>query len=229
MKYEKTKSILATIGSHCPGSVIHLLNGVLNYVHIGWWFKQKHYDIPITCADRKSLYQHVAGLVTEPVSYLEFGVFRGASMGIWSGLLKNPDSLLSGFDSFEGLPEVWRMAADEKTFDVKGLLPDIEDSRISFHKGWFEDTLPGFLESFSAKEQLILHLDADLYSSTVYVMSKMEPYMLPGTILIFDELFDREHELKALDEFLEKHPIKLECVGATQGLTQAAFRILSRA
>ena len=149
-------------------------------------------------------------------------------MRIWSRILTDPASKLDGFDSFEGLPEVWRMAADEKTFDVEGAIPKIDDGRIDFHKGWFEDTLPGFLKSFHPLPQLILHLDADLYSSTKYVMGLMEPYIIPGTILVFDELFDREHELKALDEFLAIHPCKLACVGATSGLTQAAFRVVSR-
>jgi hypothetical protein len=228
MKYQKTKSILAAIGANCSGNTMHLLNGVLNYLHIGWWFKEKGFSDHQTFDDRKSLYQHVASQLQEPVSYLEFGVFQGASMRIWSSLLSNPDSQLSGFDSFEGLPEVWRMAADEKTFDVNGLIPKIDDSRVQFHKGWFEETLPGFIKDFRPNNPLILHLDADLYSSTKYVMEYLESYMAPGTILIFDELFDREHELKALDEFLSKHPFRLECIGATRGMTQAAFRIKSR-
>ena len=42
-------------------------------------------------------------------------------------------------------PEVWRGAADLDTFDVKGSLPDIDDERLEFVKGWFDDTLPKFL------------------------------------------------------------------------------------
>ena len=229
MKYKKTKNILAYIGRRSPGSVIHLLNGIFNYVHVGWWFKQKGLHAPVICDDRMEFYQHLSSLVKEPASYLEFGVFRGDSMRIWSGLLQNSDSTLEGFDSFEGLPEDWRMAADKSTFDVKGEIPDIDDSRIRFHKGWFENTLPGFLEDFVPRQQLIIHFDADLYSSTKYVINRIEPYLVPGTVLVFDELYDRDHELKALDEFLAEHPMTLECIGATLGLTQAAFRILKRA
>lgn len=229
MKYQTTKSILAAVGRRCPGSVIHLLNGILNYVHAGWWFKQKGFVVPATLADRKSFYRHLSGRVKEPATYLEFGVFRGDSMRMWSGLLQDSGSMLEGFDSFEGLPEDWRMAADKSTFDVKGEIPDIDDSRIRFHKGWFENTLPGFLENFVPRPQLIIHFDADLYSSTRYVINLVEPYMTPGTVLVFDELYDRDHELKALDEFLAEHPMTLECLGATPGLTQAAFRILQRA
>ena len=228
MKYQYTKSILATIGSRCNAGAIHHLNGVLNYLNIGWWFKKNGYAGYPVFEDRPSLYKHVYSCISEPVSYVEFGVFKGASMRIWSGQLKNEESKLDGFDSFEGLPEVWRMAADEKTFDVDGAIPDIDDKRLDFHKGWFEDTLPSFERDFTSKGQLILHLDADLYSSTKYVMDYLEKHMVSGTILIYDELFDREHELKALDEFLAVNPYKLECIGSTRGMTQAAFKILSR-
>lgn len=228
MKYSNIKSFLATLGGKVPASAIHLVNGVLNYLHIGWWFKENGYSVPTISPGRLELYQSIAAAVTEPVSYLEFGVFRGASTRMWSGLLKNESSTLDGFDSFEGLPEVWRMAADLKTFDVEGSIPSIGDSRIAFHKGWFENTLPGFLENYKPTGQLILHIDADLYSSAKYVLSRIEPYVVKGTVIIFDELFDREHELKALDEFLQSFPMELECIGATAGYTQAAFRVIGR-
>jgi hypothetical protein len=44
--------------------------------------------------------------------------------------------------------------------------------------------------------------------------------------LVFDEFFDRQHELKAAEEFIADHQVKLKCVGATIGLQQVAFEIL---
>ncbi len=228
MKYKRIKIILAAIGGRLPGSAIHLVNGFLNYLHIGWWFKKNGFSSPIHSADRPELYRQIAGAIKEPVSYLEFGVFKGASTKMWSALLKDQSSTLDGFDSFEGLPEVWRMAADLETFNVGGAMPVIDDSRVKFHKGWFDNTLPEFLSTYKKPTQLILHIDADLYSSTKYVLSKMDPYIVAGTIIIFDELYDREHELKALDEYMISNPITLQCIGATGGYTQAAFRVIDR-
>ena len=117
-------------------------------------------------------------------------------------------------------------AADLDTFDVKGSLPDIDDERLEFVKGWFDDTLPKFLETHRIEGNLVVHYDADLYSSTKVIMENMKQFFKPGTIFVFDELFDRDHELKALEELIAEEDLKLECIGATRGLTQAAFRVL---
>jgi hypothetical protein len=78
------------------------------------------------------------------VLYLEFGVYRGRSMRIWSRLLCNPRSKLHGFDSFEGLPESWVPGVEKGYFAMDGAVPLIEDSRVSFFKGWFSKTLPKY-------------------------------------------------------------------------------------
>ena len=60
------------------------------------------------------------GIRDREVLYLEFGVYRGRSMKIWSGLLRNPRSHLHGFDSFEGLPEAWDLSAEKGHFAIAG-------------------------------------------------------------------------------------------------------------
>jgi O-methyltransferase len=227
MKYPGFKGLLSRVGASCSDRTIHKLNGVLNYLYIGWWMRDRGFTIPARYSGREELYQHLAPKVEEPLSYLEFGVFRGTSMRRWSKIFKHPETTMSGFDSFEGLPETWRMAADKSTFDVKGELPRIDDPRVRFFKGWFQDTVPAYLEEFPPKKSLVLHLDADLYSSTIYILNLLKDRLQPGVLLVFDELFDREHELKALEEFINENHIGLECVGATRALTQVAFRVTS--
>ena len=45
-------------------------------------------------------------------------------------------------------------------------------------------------------------MDADLYSSTIYVLRAMKDYMIPGTIVMFDEYWFLKDEFRALHEFV---------------------------
>ena len=225
MLYPSLKQALSRVGSYLSPGLMHQINGVHNYLHVGWWMRHHGHEIPARFDDRPQLYRFLAKTVSEPVTYLEFGVFQGDSLRCWSGLLQHPDSRLVGFDSFEGLPEKWRMAADQGTFDLKGMMPVFEDPRVHLVKGWFSDTLPPFLTAFAPPDNLVVHLDADLYSSTIFVLDRLARYLKPGTMLIFDEFYDRDHEIRALEEFITRTGMTLECLGASFALTQVAFRV----
>jgi Macrocin-O-methyltransferase (TylF) len=134
----------------------------------------------------------------DAVDYLEFGVFQGDSMRQWASLNKHKDSRFFGFDSFEGLPEDWRAGQGKGHFDVRGVVPRIDDPRVKFVKGWFEKTIPPFARDFSAKNRLLLHVDSDLYGSAMLALVHFAAFMSKGTLLIFDEFYDRENEFKAL-------------------------------
>lgn len=225
MKFPFLKELLSRVGVMVPRSAIHYLNGVLNYLHVGRWMRDRQLDVPLRVDGREALYRALLPSIAEPATYLEFGVFDGTSMRRWAGLLRHAESTLDGFDSFEGLPEDWGFATHKEVFDVGGKIPQIDDARVRFHKGWFQDTLPVHLAKFAPCDCLVVHLDADLYSSTIYVLRALRPFLKAGTILIFDEFFDREHELKAFDEFLRDTGMRVECLVATRALTQSAFRV----
>ncbi len=227
MKFPLMKVTLSRVGFLVPPKAIHFANGVLNYLNLGRWFHDRHLHPRVRCADRGPLYDYVAKFAPEPVSYLEFGVFKGTTLRYWTQLLKHPDSYFHGFDSFQGLPEPWKLLVDKQIFDVQGVMPHFDDPRVRLFKGWFSDTLPVYVREFKPHSSLIVHLDADLYSSTIFVLRQLHPFLKPGTILIFDELFDREHELKALTEFMDEASLVVECLAATSALSQAAFRIIS--
>ena len=149
--------------------------------------------------EREDLYRYVDEYIIkqEPIDYLEFGVYQGKSMRFWSSLNLNKDSRFYGFDSFEGLPEDWNNVPKGK-FDVGGSIPQIEDQRVQFIKGWFKDTLPGFTHDLQVKNRLIVHLDADLYSSAMYVLAHVTPFMSKGTVIIFDDFNSVNHDFKSL-------------------------------
>jgi hypothetical protein len=136
-------------------------------------------------------------IVGQAPLYLEFGVFEGRSLRWWSHNLSQSGAKLVGFDSFEGLPEDWRPEIPAGHFRTSGP-PQIDDSRVSFQVGWFEETLPKF--TVPDHDQLILNVDCDLYSSASTVLRWVEPYLRPGTLIYFDEFPDRDHEMKAFNE-----------------------------
>jgi len=228
MNFPLLKRALTRVGILISPRVIHHLDGVLNYLATGRWFHDRKIAIPVRLPSRFDLYALVAKQIKEPVVYLEFGVFQGEAIREWTRLLRHPETRFHGFDSFEGLPETWGQKCDKSTFNVNGRIPDLGDARVTFHKGWFTDTLPSFVANFAPAFPLIVHLDADLYSSTIYPLRQLQPWLRDGSILIFDEFFDREHEMKAFTEFLDEQGATVECIGATAALTQVAFRIIRR-
>ena len=69
---------------------------------------------------RTDMYRHLAAaLAGEPIDYLEFGVWQGASIDEWRQLNRNGDSRFVGFDTFEGLPEDWGKDHPKGTFSTQ--------------------------------------------------------------------------------------------------------------
>lgn len=149
------------------------------------------------------------------IDYLEFGVWQGFSMRYFSNGFKNSNSRFYGFDSFEGLPEDWE-GKPSGTFSTKGELPDIPDSRVNFVKGWFQDSVPTFFESFqkSSSKKILIHFDADLYSSTLFLLSyfwrEFDEYYF-----IFDEFIG--DEARALYNFSQAYPCRIDFLAHDTG------------
>jgi len=147
----------------------------------------------------RRVHEHVGA--AGPIDYLEFGVFEGWSIRQWASLSDHDASRFIGFDSFEGLPEAWHDGRPAGAFAVGGVPPEEDDPRIRFVVGRSQDTLPGFLRDFDTKHPRIVHLDADLYSSTLFALLHLNPILVPGTVLIFDEFNDLSHEFAAWRDF----------------------------
>lgn len=140
------------------------------------------------------------------VMFLEFGTFEGYSIRYFASGFVNPASRFYGFDSFEGLPEDWGSKV-KGTFSTAGNLPDVADDRVSFEKGWFQDTLPPFSIQGQDFDAVFVHMDADLYSSTMFVLSNLWS-KLPTFFALFDEFSG--HETRALYNFHQSFPCDIE-------------------
>ena len=65
----------------------------------------------------------------------------------------------------------------------------------------FQDTLPGFLRDFSPRNKLVINLDPDLYSSTMYVLSVLNPVLFSGATVLFDDFTCFDNQFRALGDF----------------------------
>ena len=145
---------------------------------------------------------------------LEFGVASGGTTNYLASLI--PNEVVFGFDCFTGLPEKWGMFP-KGYFKTEGLPPVRENVKLV--PGLFQNTLGKFLQEYKEKARFI-HIDADLYSSTIYVLKTLieEKRIQEGTVIQFDELFNclnwwKSGEYKALQELTNKYQIKYEILG----------------
>lgn len=128
------------------------------------------------------------------------------------------------FDSFEGLPAVadsnlpahWKgesaMACDRETFTR-----NLEQGRVDLNDvvmvpGYYDKSLtPEFRRQAGLERAAIIHVDCDLYESTVTVLDFITPLVVDGTVLVFDDYFYyRGHpargERGAFSAWLKKNP-----------------------
>lgn len=135
---------------------------------------------------------------------LDLGVYKGSSTRRLASIF--PHETIHGFDSFEGLPGDWSHALKGTFGEVRGALPDMP-ANVKLYKGWFEDTLPAWLEGHRAKPISLLRVDCDIYSSTKTIFDVLRPLVRSGTWIVFDELIGyrgfRDNELKAFNEFID--------------------------
>jgi hypothetical protein len=218
---DSLKDGLTRVGRRLPHAAIATMNAVANYLEVGHWLQAHGFDVPRRFATREQLFDAIAPDVQDArVLYLEFGVAKGTCTSYWSNLLRHPEAQLHGFDSFEGLPASWAQLP-RGYFSTGGLPPDINDPRVRFHVGWFEDTLPDFVPP--DHDRLVVIMDADLYSSTAFVLKHVMPFLDNKSLVYFDEFHNRADEMRAFEEFLETTEMKFRVRGATRGLCGVIF------
>lgn len=177
---------------------------------------------------RTDMYRHLATAIAgEPIDYLEFGVWQGASIDEWRQLNRNSESRFVGFDTFEGLPEDWGKDHPKGTFSTRGQMPDIDDARVSFVKGLFQDTLRPFLAKADLNRRLVVNVDCDIYSATLFVLGTLDRYFRAGTIVIFDDFYSMNDEFKAFVDYDRSFGRTWVALGRLPHCIKAAIEIRS--
>lgn len=153
---------------------------------------------------------------------IEFGVYSGASLKIIAEHMP-----VIGLDSFDGLPEDWRPGFPKGKFALPFGGPQYPyHPNAMIVPGLFSDSLPPLIERGLPWLGLV-HIDCDLYSSTVTALDAVLPFIGAETFVVFDEFHGypghEEHEMKAWEEFIIRNQITYSVVG--EGPEEKAFRI----
>jgi Flp pilus assembly protein TadD len=153
---------------------------------------------PLLWDGPRALLNHALDCAALEGLVMEFGVAHGNTINV---LAERADQLVHGFDAFEGLPERWG-DLPAGAYSLDGRLPEVREN-VELHVGWFEDTLPEFLEG-NREPLRLANVDCDLYGSTHTVLQALGERVRPGSVLVFDEYFMgqdwRDHEYRAFRE-----------------------------
>lgn len=166
---------------------------------------------------------------------VECGVGRGISFAylVYAVALHKLDKTVYGFDSFAGFPpaaeqdlgsrvkeanrrpEGWTETSPEMIKAVFDHDLPLKDSLIAVHPvnyklipGFFDQSLPGNLPPKIA----LLHADADMYPSTLAILTHGLPRMASGGVVIFDEYHEERWPgvRKAVEEICTPKGLQVE-------------------
>lgn len=128
--------------------------------------------------------------------FIELGVWFGRSINYMAS--KYPKYHFYGFDTFEGVKEIWETGGkkvDMSRFQISKVdmdgdsgLPKVKEN-VTLIKGLFQDTLTKWLEEHEGHISFI-NMDPDIYSATIYALETLNERIVPGTIIRFDEICD---------------------------------------
>lgn len=127
------------------------------------------------------------------------------------------------FDSFRGLPEPkgldrhsrdfaeGQFACTSRAFLNRLKRNGVDLSKVVAVPGWFEDTCTEeTIKKHRMSAASIVHIDCDLYESTRIVLKFVEPLLVDGTVLIFDDWY-----------CFRANPVWASSVRSASGLSQS--------
>ena len=140
-----------------------------------------------------------------PGDIAEVGVAYGASAKLLCTFA--PERILHLFDTFEGLPEPTtkdspQYKAGQYSCDLESVKQYLAHTRTEFHKGLFPHTA----EAVKDKAFAFVHLDVDLYESTLAGLQFFYPRLSSGGILISHDYLLAAGVGRAFTEFFADKP-----------------------
>jgi hypothetical protein len=156
------------------------------------------------------LYRRIVGL---PGAILEFGVWWGQNLVLFENLRAifepfNKQRLIVGFDTFEGYPSDQRRK-EEPAFasgfyqanaeypTYLGELLRVHEGNNAFGhlgghhkliKGDVVDTAPRYFRDHPETIVALAYFDLGPYAPTIAALNAIKPHLIPGSVILFDEL-----------------------------------------
>jgi O-methyltransferase len=151
-----------------------------------------------------------------PGDFVECGVCNGGSAAAISLALKNENSHIWLYDSFQGMPEINEVDGKDAEKYV-GLcvgstemvrksmsLVGINEKNFTIREGWFEDSF-----KLPLPEKIsILHVDCDWYDSVMLTFKTFYDKVVDGGVIIVDDFGHWEGCREAVYDFLQEKKIK---------------------
>lgn len=155
----------------------------------------------------------------------EFGVYKGETLRY---IGKRSEAKCYGFDSFTGLPEDWRAGFPAGAFDLGGNpLADLPKN-VELIQGLFSDTAAKFASQID-QPIILVHIDCDLYTSTLDALNGISSKLHREAVVVFDEYFGypgwKQHEHKAWREYTQDHGISFRYLGYNRLHEQVAVKL----
>jgi Macrocin-O-methyltransferase (TylF) len=150
--------------------------------------------------------------------FLELGVYRGWSAHFLESYCG--DRKLFLFDSFDGLPADWFPPFLKGFFALpEEEIPRFNSANTLLIKGLFQDTLPNFVREYEG-ELALIHVDCDLYESTLFALQTLHKLITPGTLILFDEFIVKKGEWANTEE--------LDAFGEYLSINNRSYKLLFR-
>ena len=136
-------------------------------------------------------------LKNESIDYLEFGVYEGGTIIDWPKINTHKDSRFFAFDKFP----------------PKYPIPKINDDRVHFIKGLFQETLHEFIDNFQVKSKLVIFINLNKNFDTLYCLSELDKILNEKSILMFDQFGNLLNEFIAFHTYVKsfKRDFKFLC------------------
>lgn len=238
-RYGENSELLKGLGFNTDVMNIRRVGRELATVDTWRYMEDKDLEDLKDCVTDYDLYEWVTNTQLDPTLamglVLEFGTATGRTLNQFAYWL--PNQIIFGFDSWQGLPEKFNdLPAGHFAQPLPEVLPNCR-----LVQGWFgarpAQDQSGIAE-FTAREFAkvrkepiaLLHLDADLYSSTKTVLDVFAKQIVPGTVILFNEYWNhptwKKHEFRAWQEHCKAHGVKYEYIGYASDHQEVAIRVI---